>query len=103
MPSFVFEENTDPGSDGVERRINRKPGGAAVGLSWLNAQLYMGVDMRVVLYADDMEPITVIDLSVLVVAMDVAIGVANVLFSGLIGWLAAAVALLPGYALVKAA
>lgn len=59
--------------------------------------------MRVVLYADDMEPITVIDLSVLVVAMDVAIGVANVLFSGLIGWLAAAVALLPGYALVKAA
>lgn len=37
------------------------------------------------------------------VAMDVAIGVANVLFSGLIGWLAAAVALLPGYALVKAA
>ena len=36
-------------------------------------------------------------------AMNVAIGIAKVLFAGLIGWLAAAVALLPGYALVKSA
>ena len=36
-------------------------------------------------------------------AMNVSIGIAKVIFAGLIGWLAAAVALLPGYALVKSA
>ena len=37
------------------------------------------------------------------VAMSVAVGVAKVVCSGLIGWLAAAISLLPGYALVKSA
>lgn len=36
-------------------------------------------------------------------AMSVAVGIAKVIFAGLIGWLAAALALLPGYALVKSA
>lgn len=36
-------------------------------------------------------------------AMNVSIGIAKVIFAVLIGWIAAAVALLPGYALVKSA
>lgn len=36
-------------------------------------------------------------------AMNVAIGIAKVLFAGLIGWVAAALALVPGYALLKSA
>lgn len=35
--------------------------------------------------------------------MNVAIGIAKVLFAGLIGWAAAALALVPGYALLKSA
>ena len=37
------------------------------------------------------------------VAMSVAVNVAKILFAGLIGWAAAALAMLPGYALVKSA
>jgi hypothetical protein len=36
-------------------------------------------------------------------AMNVAIGVAKVIFSSLIGYVAAALALIPGYALLKSA
>lgn len=35
--------------------------------------------------------------------MNVGVGIAKVLFAGLIGWVAAAVALVPGYALLKSA
>lgn len=37
------------------------------------------------------------------VAMNVAVGVAKVVFAGPIAWFAAAIALLPAYALVKSA
>ena len=36
-------------------------------------------------------------------ALNIGIGIAKILFAGLIGWAAAAIALVPGYAIVKSA
>ena len=36
-------------------------------------------------------------------ALNIGIGIAKIFFAGLIGWAAAAIALVPGYAIVKSA